>query len=196
MRYNTAVKAHGSVPEGKKILTETFAGNGLTVFQHDICRGIAPAFRNCGAIHTEIAWVAGYRKFTQGTVAEGTTFDGYCAAVRDLCRDLKVPAFIVCGKQNVKKLSPDRIVPVRYAFHGIDALYAVFNYDGAFAPRDEFEGRDFVARNFDNVLDPCCGFGILAEDLLRYGKKGVLTDINTTCLEYVRDRFLLGKAVS
>lgn len=195
MKYNTAVKAHGSIPEGKKVLTEIFTGNGLTVFQHDICKGIAPEFLDCDAIHSEISWVAGYRKFTQGTIAEDTTFDEYCAAIGRLCRDLKVPAFIVCGKQNVKKLAPDRIIPVYYEFHRIDALYAVFNYEGEFAPKNEFEGRDFVARQFDNILDPCCGFGILAESLIRYRKKGVLTDINTTCLEYINDRFILRKAV-
>jgi hypothetical protein len=190
MMYNTAVKAHGSIPEGKKVLNEIFTGNGLTVFQHDICKGIVPAFRACDAIHTEIAWVAGYKKFTQGSIAEDTTFDEYCAAIRYLCRELNVPAFIVCGKQNVKKLAPDRIVPVYYAFHRIDALYAVYNYTGDFSPKDEYEGRDFVARHFGKVLDPCCGFGILAEDLQRHGKQGVLTDINTTCLEYINERFI------
>ena len=193
MKYNTAVGTKQMVPREKRNLDEVFTGSGLTVFQHDVCRGIVPAFRSCDAIHTEIAWVAGYKKFTEGTIAEDTTFDEYCEAIRNLCRELKIPAFIVCGKQNVKKLAPDRIVPVRYDFHKIDALYAVFNYEGEFSPRNEYEGRDFVAQHFDRVLDPCCGFGILAYDLRRYRKEGVLTDINATCLEYINDRFILGK---
>lgn len=194
MKYNTAVKARGSIPEGKKILSQTFAGNGLTVFQHDICTGIAPAFRDCDALHTEIAWSAGYKKFTQGSIAEDTTYDEYLAAVANLCRELKIPAFVLCGKQNVKRLQPDRTVPVFFDFHKTEALYAVYNYDGDFSPKDEYGARDFVARNFTNVLDPCCGYGILAESLLRHGKKGVLSDINTTCLEYVNTHFILGDA--
>lgn len=193
MKYNTAVGSRGIVPREKKILNTVFTGNGLTVFQHDICMGVAPEFRNCDAIHTEISWVAGYKKFTQGSIAEDTTFDEYCSSVSSLCRELKVPAFIVCGKQNAKKLKPDRIIPVRYEFHKIDALYAIFNYDGEFSPRNEYEGRDFVASHFDDILDPCCGFGIIAYDLRRYQKRGVLTDINATCLEYINERFILGK---
>lgn len=192
MRYNTAVKARGSVPEGKKILTDTFEGRGLTVFQHDVCRGVDPRFKACDALHTEIAWVAGYEKFTKGSIAENTTFDEYCRAIGKICRELKIPAFIVCGKQNAKKLNPDRIIPVFFRFHRIDALYAVFNYDGSFSPANEYEGRDFVAKNFDNILDPCCGYGTIAHWIQKYGKRGVLSDINTACLEYIRDVFILG----
>ena len=193
MKYNTAVKAHGSIPEGKKVCNETFRGNGLTVFQHDICHGVHPLFRKATAIHTEIAWVAGYDKFTKGSIAEGSTFDEYCAAIGNLCRSLKVPAFIVCGKQNVKKLNPDRVRPVWYAFHRIDAMYAIFNYDGRFSPIDEYEGREFICRHFDVVLDPCCGYGIIAPVIQRHRKQGILSDINVPCLEYVNETYVKGR---
>lgn len=192
MRYNTAVKA--GVPKGKLVLPDTFTCEDLTVFQHDVCKGIDPRFRECGAMHTEIAWVAGYGKFTEDTIAQGSTFDEYCAAIGNMCRELKIPAFVVCGKQNVRKLAPDRVIPTFYLYHRIEALYAVFNYDGDFAPIDEFRGRDFVAEHFDNILDPCCGYGIIIPSLRKYGKRGVLSDINTACLEYINATFIQKEA--
>lgn len=193
MMYNTAVKAHGSIPAGKRVSERIAIGRGLTVFQHDVCKGIHPLFRDATAIHTEIAWVAGYERFTRGSIAEGTSYDDYCSAIGNMCRELGVPAFIVCGKQNVAKLRPDRSVPVRYAFHRIDAIYAIFNYEGEFSPADEYEGREFVCRHFDVVLDPCCGYGIIAPVLQRYGKRGILSDINVPCLEYVAETYIEGR---
>lgn len=192
MRYNTAVG--GKVAKGKKLLPDTFACEDLTVFQHDVCKGIDPRFLGADALHTEIAWVAGYDKFTEGTIAQGSTFDEYCAAIGNLCRELKIPAFVVCGKQNARKLNPDRIIPTFYRYHRIDALYAVFNYDGEFSPINEFEGREFVAQHFNTVLDPCCGYGIIVPTLRKYGKRGILSDVNTACLEYIDETFIREEA--
>ena len=94
----------------------------------------------------------------------------------------------------LRRLTPDRAYTIRYEYHKYDnAQYAIYNYDGDFANiRNEYDGRDFVCRTFNNICDPCCGYGIIAEPILTHGKRGVLSDINADCIHYVKDTFLGG----
>ena len=163
-------------------------GNGITVFQHDICKGLDAhgLFKKCDAIHSELAWRAGYDAFTDGTIADGSTFNDYLDGIVRCIRELGLPAFILCGKAMVKRLDPDRAINVRYSYHGFDdARYAIYAFDGDFDVKDEVQGRDFVTTHFKNVLDFSCGYGSLADAAVRNGCNATLSDINTDCIQYV-----------
>lgn len=190
MKYNTAYIASGKNASNSKEVFGIYNGGGITVLQHDICTGIHPSMRDADIIHTEIAWEQGYEKFTNNTIAEDTTFNQYLEGIRQLCKGLEIPSFIVCGKKLLKRLDPDRVIPITYRFHSYPAYYAVYNYEGPISVKDEFEGRDFVARAGNTILDPCCGYGIIANDILKYSKKGILSDINTECLKYIKETYI------
>lgn len=189
MIYHTALhrKAHKQDPQ-HNVDSLIHTGNGITVFQHDICKGLDQhgLFRKCDAIHTEPSWRAGYDIFTDGTIADGSTFNDYLDGIVKCVRELGVPAFILCGKAMLKKLDPDRVVEVRFAQHHSDgAQYAIYAYDGPFDVKDEIEGRNFVTTHFSNVLDFSCGYGNLADAALKNGCCATLSDINTDCIQYV-----------
>ena len=193
MLYNTAVKASGNLANNiNRILDNEFKDERFIVFQHDICKGVDSRFRICDAIHSEIAWRAGYSKFTDNTIAKDTTFNEYLDGIVNTCRDLRIPSFIVCGKAMIKRMDPDNVIPIKYTFHNCDAYYAIYNYDrnldGVF---DEYSGRNWVASNFNCILDPCCGYGIIANDIIAHNKRGVLSDINVECLEYINNNYMV-----
>lgn len=188
MIYHTAMhrKAHHQDPD-HNVDSLIHSGNGITVFQHDICKGVDNhgLFRKCDAIHSELAWRAGYNDFTNGTIADGSTFNDYLDGIVKCIRELNVPAFILCGKAMLNRLAPDKAVSVKYAYHKCDAWYAIYNFDGDFDVKDEVQGRDFVTTHFKNVLDFSCGYGSLAEAAIRNNCKATLSDINTDCIQYV-----------
>lgn len=193
MMYNTAVKASGSLANNiNKVLEGSYEDGRFLTFQHDICKGVDERFKKCDAIHSEIAWRAGYDKFIDNTIASDTTFDDYINGIVSVCRELSVPAFIVCGKAMLKKMNPDAILKIKYTFHNCDAYYAIYNYNGEMeGVFDEYSGRDWVAKTFNCILDPCCGYGIIANDIIKHNKQGVLSDINVECLEYISNNYMI-----
>lgn len=116
--YNTAVKARRKTetPTNRKI-TGIFTGNGLKVFQHDLCSGIHPLFREADVIYSEPAWKNGYNIFTENTIAEGTIWKDYLKAIDHVCHTLKIPAFILAGNQFLKLLHPDKVKEISFNFH-------------------------------------------------------------------------------
>lgn len=163
-------------------------GNGITVFQHDICKGLDAhgLFKKCDAVYSEPAWRPGYKAFTDGTIADGSTYANYLDGIVRCIRELGVPAFILCGKSMLRKLEPDRIEKARFEYHKFnDARFAIYNYAGEFPAKDEIQAKDFITTHFKNVLDFSCGYGGLADAAIRNGCNATLSDINTDCIQYI-----------
>lgn len=185
--YNTAFKASGNIAEKNIPFEGVFGNDRMLLFHHNICDGWVELFDRADAIHSEIAWRAGYEKFVDGTDAESTTFKEYIQAIASVCRDHGKPSFIVCGKQLLPMLKPELIMPITYRYHNYPAFYAVWNYEGdwKFNPKDEYEGRQQVADTYETILDPCCGYGIILET----AHKAILSDINNGCLRSIADSY-------
>lgn len=196
VRIHTAMESKGGVANGGGILEETYKGNGLTVLQHDICKGPADEFRNADALFTIISWRAGYKKYTAGTVAEDTNWVDYLNGIRRTILELGVPAFIVCHQSALKHLRPDIDIPIHYKLFDCTDRLAIWNYYAA-ENMNMVEGEElneenlmeWIVKNNDVILDPCCGYGQLADVIIRQGKQGILSDINVECLKYINEEY-------
>lgn len=71
----------------------------------------------------------------------------------------------------------------------------VYNYDADISfLNNEEQARDFVARNFNTILDFSCGYGAIAYYIQGYEKQGILSDINVDCVCYIKSQFLIQKS--
>ena len=190
--YNTAVKGAGNYAknENRRIIGVR-SGKHVSVLQHDMCSDTIPEiFMEADAIYAEPAWKNGYEKFTGGSIADGTTFNAYMQGIRNLCRKLAIPAFVICGRSMTKDLMPDAYFNIEFAFHNnYPACCAVYGFHEPVMLKNENEIKDFVFSHFNNVLDFSCGYGNTALYAEKHGKHCILSDINVACIEYIAERW-------
>lgn len=187
-RYHSAVKAKYDI--SKSVIDDTVYRIGkLTTFQHDVCSGVRDEFIGMKAIYSELPYPDGYSKFNESTQAKGSSYDNYIDGLNYIIRILNVPAFLLVGKIAAKKLKPDKVKPIMFRYHKIESLCCAFNYDGDLEFSDEIQMRDFICRKFESVLDPSCGYGILAKAAYRYDREVMLTDVNSACIYYILGRY-------
>jgi len=190
--YNTAVKGAGNhAPNENRLIHDIYHGKHVSVLQHDVCSDIIPEiFRTADAIYTEPAWENGYEKFTDGSIADGTTFNAYMSGIKFLCKELSVPAFLVCGKSMIKYLQPDSYSNIEFVVHNnYPACCAMYGFHEPVIFKNENEIRDFVFCRFNNVLDFSCGYGNTALFAEKHKKHCILSDINVKCIEYIIERW-------
>lgn len=190
--HNTAVSTAGQHADNSiKVLNGVFFGKNVTTFQHDLCTNTPELFKTADAIYSEVAWKNGYRKFVDGSIAENTTFDLYIKSIVRVVKELNVPAFILCGRQMLKRLQPDRYIGIKFAFHNdYPAYIAIYNFhDGIAQIVDEADMLDFIFERFNNVLDFSCGYGETGMYAVIHEKKCILTDINAKCIDYIAQKW-------
>lgn len=188
-KYHSAMKKYGGIAKStnEKWGQVKIAGN--IIMQHDIClEDIPDEFYNADAVYSVMAWRAGYKHFTNGTIAEGTDFDMYCKGMSRCIAKLNKPTFVVSNRTFVNKLSPQRIEPIRFDRFNSDDVCAVWNYTGHI-PKTTTELMEFIGRTYETVLDFCCGYGEITE----YTLHAILSDINTGCLDYIKEVMTNGK---
>lgn len=183
-KYHTAVgKYHKNINDDFKCITI----KGVTLLKHDTCAGFIDTFYPCDCIYSEISWIKGYEKFTAGTIAEGSSYMDYIKGILNIVKTLNVPTFLVCGVYECRMLEPQRIEAIRFKYHGnYKSCCAVYNMDEYLPFGDEVAARAYVCKKYANVLDFNCGYGNIARDIVHYNKRGVLCDINTECLSYIK----------
>lgn len=187
-RYNSALRNKMNIP--KSIIDpKVYRFGKMTVFQHDICSGMCEEFMKAGVIYSELSYPNGYERFTRETQAEGSSYSNYLDGLAYVIGVLKVPTFLVIGNYSSAYLKPHRVKPIKFQIHNADTLCIVYNYEDKLEFTSEIECREFVCRSFDNILDPCCGFGIIAKTALNYGRRVILSDINSACIYYIFGRY-------
>lgn len=190
IRYHSAMKRYGGIAKtNSEINHSIFEKDGNYVLQHDIsAKNIPDVFCKANAVFSVMSWRMGYKHFTQNTIAEKSTFDEYCAGISRTITRLKIPSFIITNRTFANKLGADRLVPIKFDRFGSNDLCAVWNYDGKI-PETTTELMQWIGQKWDTVLDFCCGYG----EITYYVNHAVLSDINTGCLDYVKEILLNGK---
>ncbi|MBQ4142813.1 MAG: hypothetical protein IJD43_04985 [Thermoguttaceae bacterium] len=190
-KYHTAVGNYQEVRACKDIGIRR--SEYLTTFVWDVCKGVHEEFRAADCIYVEPSWLHGYQKFTKGTSAEGSVYKDYLNGLTMIIKELNLPTFVLCGEQVCKMLKAPQRKYIDFVFHKMKAPFGIWNVDGPLPFSNEIEAREYVARNFNTILDCSCGYGIIAPNILKHGKKAILTDINPDCISYVYNEFIRGK---
>ena len=76
---------------------------------------------------------------------------------------------------------------------GYKCFYAIYNYNVEITGiTEQFGMIDYVCKNFDCILDFCCGYGIIVKDAIKYNKNCILSDINLSCLDWINENYIIG----
>lgn len=183
IRYHSAMKKYGGVAKSSDKDWGRYAINGNIVLHHNICDAEVPEdFYKADAVFSVMAWRAGYKHFVNGTIADNTNFAEYCDGIRRTVNKLNKPTFIITNKTFANKLLPERLVPIRFDRFSSDDLCAVWNYS-KYVPQNTTELMAWMGKKYNTVLDFCCGYG----EIMYYVNKVILSDINTGCLDYIKE---------
>lgn len=187
MRYHSSMCKFGGIAESEPIADNNIYTDGrITCLQHNICDPDIPdVFRKADAIYVVMSWRAGYKHFTENTIANDTDFNQYCASISRVVNELNKPTFIITNRNFLKRLAPQRVEPILFDKFKSSDICAIWNYDGPI-PDNTIDLMSYVGNNFDTVLDFCCGYG----EVSGYVKKCILADVNTGCLKYIRDELM------
>lgn len=161
-----------------------FENNGNIVFEWDITQGVHKLFYNADALYCEPSWQHGYQKFLDRAGQGGnSTFPQYLSALKAIISELSIPSYVILGKHMLKFFNPYGMTDIN--IHGYGALVGVWNVE---TPKviDTAELVKLVCGNFEIVLDPCCGYGMVVQ----YAKKFICSDINRKCIYYVAKEFM------
>lgn len=170
-----------------------YRSDNITTFTWDVCKGFHQEFAKADCIYVEPSWLPGYKKFTAGTEAENSTYKNYVAGIKEIVKKLNVPTFCLCGYQGCKMLKPDIIYEMYFVFHDCKTYMAIWNVDGNIPFGNEVEARKYVAQKYNCILDFSCGYGIVADEVVKNGKKVILSDISSDCIHYIIDKWSLKK---
>lgn len=203
-RYNTAVKGRrdrerSAPPDdagAPPAITAKTDEHGITSLVHDICNGAHRSFRGAGCMYTEMAWKSGYRRFTEGTEAEGTSHGDYMAGILSCVYELRIPALIVCGKTEARKLGPEGSKEIWFAYHRYPAMLCWwFMEEGLMdAVGSDIQAKEALIGRYGNPLDPCCGYGNTARTAVSMGTGGIMSDISPECIAYIQEGRYLDEA--
>ena len=193
MKYHTALRKESNSDKG--VLEGVYKGKGLTIFQHSILGSVPREFFAADVVYSEVAWQAGYKKFTENSLASDSDFRSYIRAVESVIFALGVPSYIIAGKQMQKSMNPQVIHPLKFAVHkNIDVLLLAYNTSEKPPVETEAECIEWIAAQYKCVLDFCCGYSErLISAIKRNSKQAILTDINRGCLLEVIEKHNLEK---
>ena len=188
-RYNTAVKGRADSVRHTRGAAHTDRAErvgGVITLVHDICMGAAPEFSEAGCIYSEIAWRAGYKSFTTGTEAEHTSHGDYLAGLLSVIYSLQVPTLIVCGKHEERLLHPHDSKGIRFTYHHCQARLCAWYTHVPEHVVNDIGACNYLIDAYDNILDPCCGFGNTMTRALQRGRGCIMADVDPECVQYVR----------
>ncbi len=186
--YHSALHAELDVPG---TLGE-YSADESVVFAHDLTHGAHSHYRRAEAIYSEPAWKDGYAKFIERADADtDPTYAGflrYLHSIKMIIYELGVPAYIIMGKHMVKYLKPAHTRSVM--LHGYECLLGIYNTSEIPEGHTNDDVLDWVADNYDCVLDFSCGYGNVARAMSKRGKHFICSDINPKCIYYVAHKFM------
>lgn len=181
-KFHSALKGRGGVCQSNdKVDRKRYKNEHIVCFQHDASNmDIPEEFWRADVIYALIAWRAGYKKFTENTIAKNTSFAQYLLGIQNIIKALRVPSFIMCGKDILKTLQPHRVKEIYSEEYKEPYLFAIWNYSKP-TPLTSKELKMNLSKEYETVLDFSCGYGMIANQF----RKAILSDINTGCIDYI-----------
>lgn len=171
-------------PERATWAADRFQGSSGVAFVHDIMAGPLPAeYDSCDVFYMDPPWRNGFQTFNErADIVDGRAYEEFTTAlIAALPAD--VPTVIVTGK-HARPFYPDEmdLTPVRLNEH--DAIaYTRHVTLPAVATTDDVLSH--LARTYQHVGDPCCGYGNTARAFMAAGKRYTVSDINPRCIGYI-----------
>lgn len=179
--YNSSIKGQShdkNFAECIEIKDKVFFNDMSKNYMHD-------SFKSCDVIFSEISWVYGYKGFNDKAGNEPSSYHDYVININKLIEELKIPAFIVCGKP-VSKYFPNAVsYPIKINtsetnMSGCQVYVWNFDYD-KINSNNTVDLINSLSSIFNKCLDFSCGYG---EHLLKFNDF-VGCDINRNCLTYL-----------
>lgn len=180
MIYHSALKNESTI-DGE---LEYYENSGSYVFQHDITKGIHQLYGKAEAIYSEPAWDKGYYLFLERAgMNPNSTHNEYLRCIKNIINELCLPTFLVMGKHMVKKLGPEYSIDMK--INKGNCILGTWHFKGALSFKTNNEVINFVAENYNNVLDFSCGYGNMAQKMNELKKSFICSDINKKCVYYI-----------
>ena len=185
--FHSALPAHPLAATGPLITRVSWKGS--IAFVANLEDGLPSEYEACDVLYTEMAWRAGYDLFADRAGVLDRSFDRYLQAHRDLT-DRRF--YLVTGPAIAKLMPPpEMMLEGRVDSGGRDVTHCqVLVYHDRFD--ESWDGSttsliQALARRYDCVGDPACGYGNTGRLFAAAGKRYVMSDINAGCITYIAE---------
>ena len=158
------------------------------VFFNDMSKNyMCEEFKTCDVVYSEISWLYGYNIFNERAQNSPSSYAIYLDNIARLIHELRVPSFIICGKNVRTHFSDANINEITINTANIKGddfrkciLYTWY-YDCPITEQTSSELIETLSNKYNKCLDFSCGYGT---HLLRFNDF-VGTDIDKNCLTYL-----------
>lgn len=165
-----------------------YESNGSYAFVHDITAGMHPLYKKAKCIYSEPSWRDGYSKFLKRANCSGSNFSQYLSEIRRIIMELNIPSFIMMGKHMLKRLNPEYHLTVN--LHGYPSILGIWNAQCSEKFSTNFDVMEYVAKNYDYVLDFSVGYGNIIDYLQANNKCYIVSDINSKCIFFIAKKYM------
>lgn len=189
--YHTMAKAH--LDEYPDI--ERYEGNGVIAMKHDMRKkcgtkhDLPKEFDQCDCLFGAVPWRNEYKGFHERASADrhGWTHKDFVYRLGEIIEMAKLPTVIFISEYSGRDLPPpnqDETVTVG----GVPCQAKVYNFTiENLKGMDESEVLTEMAKRYNCVGDPFCGYGFSGRVFSYYGKRSVLSDFNGLCIGYIEE---------
>ncbi len=146
---------------------------------------LPPPFDPCDVLYVEPPWRAGFEKFNRRAGLTTTaTYHDLLAAVSKLITEQPRPTVIITGR-HARALLPQPDQTIVLKLYGATALALLYRTEVTEAPPHTFALIEALARRYNRVGDPMCGYGVTARAFTAAGKAWTVSDLNATCIGHI-----------
>jgi hypothetical protein len=180
-------KVEGATPVSRFVLGDSLA------FQHDILDGYSSEFDPCDIIYAEAPWPAGAKVFDKRAGVGERRFSGLTKSLSEVITSLTTPIILITGGWGLTSLpKPDSMLKSRIPTDGVGALEECYIF-GYRTEIPEFDRRTglipVLATKYDCLGDFFCGYGNVALEAHKQGKRFIVSDYNAECIGYIAQYF-------
>lgn len=160
--------------------------NGNLVCCQDITKPFTPtlmtALTNVDLVYSEPAWQRGYKTFLKRAGSKDSTFNEYLEGINNVIAMFEgYPIVLVLGKHMLRKIKPQKAIPLKKGLNGGDCVLGLWNIDIP-KVKDTEELLHYLAKEYNCVYDFSAGYGNTAEIFMEYGKNFICSDFNKKCV--------------
>lgn len=184
MAYHSGLKGwdvQDSAPLDKYQIGDSIA------FRHDIMDEYPEIYKECDFIYGEPPWIAGAKIFDERAGISGRKFTDLTQRISDLIESLTIPIVLTTGAWGLKMLpKADYAIDANIKTSAIGKCHILYYRTEALDSENLIS--QVVAKG--NVIgDWFCGYGNLAIEAHKQGKRFIVSDYNAECIGYIGKTF-------
>lgn len=165
---------------------QSWSGNGHMAIAADVISGLPIAVTQVEAIYGEPPWRPGYDTFNERAgLKDQPSWGEWLAAYSANMRMLNIPACAMFGKQGLKHIKADDVLPIKLSVHRDFPVFLAC-WNGIEIEGDSTDAvSTHLAKRYGYVADLCCGFGRSSRLIAEAGGRFVAVDANAFCIGYI-----------